>query len=111
MSNHQQILKGLAELAVLSALDEGPRYGLSILDRLRNEAGLDVAEGSIYPILHRLERAGAIAAEWRLDADGARPRKYYELTKAGRSELKDSVAIWKRISQTLNDFVNRRRKT
>lgn len=110
MSNHQQVLKGLAELAVLSALDEGPRYGLDILDRLRNEAGLDVAEGSIYPILHRLERAGTIAAEWRLDADGARPRKYYELTKAGRSELKTSVETWQRISRGLNNFLGRKKK-
>jgi PadR family transcriptional regulator PadR len=110
MSNHQQVLKGLAELAVLSALDEGPRYGLDILDRLRNEAGLDVAEGSIYPILHRLERAGTITAEWRLDADGARPRKYYELTKSGRSELKTSVENWQRISRGLTNFVGRKRK-
>jgi PadR family transcriptional regulator, regulatory protein PadR len=111
MSNHQQVLKGLAELAVLSALEEGPRYGLDILDRLRNEAGLDVAEGSIYPILHRLERAGTITAEWRLDADGARPRKYYELTKSGRSELKTSVESWQRISRGLSNFVGRKRKS
>jgi PadR family transcriptional regulator PadR len=108
---YQQVLKGLAELAVLSALDEGPRYGLDLLDRLRNEAGLDVAEGSIYPILHRLERAGTVVAEWRLDADGARPRKYYELTKAGRGELKTSVEAWQRISRGLSNFLGRKKKT
>jgi PadR family transcriptional regulator, regulatory protein PadR len=111
MSNHQQILKGLAELAVLSALEEGPCYGLSILDRLRNEAGLDVAEGSIYPLLHRLERAGTIAAEWQLDAEGARPRKYYELTRAGRTELKTSVEHWQRISRGLHTFLGRKKKS
>ena len=75
MSNNAQVLKGLAEFAVLSILSDGPHYGLSILERLRDEAGLDVAEGSIYPLLHRLERAGTVVAEWRLDSEQDRPRK------------------------------------
>jgi PadR family transcriptional regulator PadR len=103
-----QLLKGLAELAVLSALRDGAEYGLSILDRLRDEAGLDVAEGSIYPMLHRLERAGSIKARWRLDDEETRPRKYYELTKAGREELDAATDEWSRISRALNAFVNRK---
>lgn len=96
------------ELAALSTLRDGAEYGLSILDRFREEAGLDVAEGSIYPMLHRLERAGSVKAHWRLDDEGTRPRKYYELTKAGREELDPAMSEWARISRSLNAFVNRK---
>jgi PadR family transcriptional regulator PadR len=102
-----QLLKGLAELALLSLLSGGACYGLEILDRLRGEAGLEVAEGTIYPLVHRLERAGLVAADWRIEADGARPRKYYALTDAGRAELAAQADEWRRISGRLGAFLDR----
>lgn len=108
MTNQPQILKGLAELAVLSTLDDGAEYGVGILDRLRHEAGLNVSEGSIYPLLHRLARAGSVCAEWRLDGEQDRPRKYYSLTTAGRAELRTAVDDWLRTSSALNVFINRK---
>lgn len=102
-----QLLKGLAELALLSLLAERACYGLEILDRLRAEAGLEVAEGTIYPLLHRLERGGLAASDWRLEADGARPRKYYALTEAGRAELAAQSAEWRRLSAGLSAFLDR----
>ncbi|MBP6011083.1 MAG: helix-turn-helix transcriptional regulator [Alphaproteobacteria bacterium] len=105
-----QILKGLAEVALLALLRSRAMYGLEILDGLRSEAGLDVAEGTIYPLLHRLERAGFVKAEWRLDNDGGRPRKYYALTKAGMVEQGELVREWQKISSSLSSFLNRKMK-
>ncbi len=105
-----QLLKGLAELALMSLLDEAPRYGLEILDALRRDAGLALAEGTIYPLLHRLERAKLTRAEWRLDEAGARPRKYYALTKQGRTELARQLAEWKQVSTSLGKFLERRKR-
>ncbi|MDQ0462922.1 PadR family transcriptional regulator PadR [Caulobacter ginsengisoli] len=102
-----QLLKGLAELALLSLLKDRAHYGLEILDRLRAEAGLDLAEGTIYPLLHRLERGGLVAAEWRMESEGARPRKYYQLTDAGRAELVSQSAEWRRIATSLTAFLDR----
>lgn len=102
-----QLLKGLAELALLSLLKDRAHYGLEILDRLRAEAGLDLAEGTIYPLLHRLERGALVAAEWRIEAEGARPRKYYRLTDAGRAELVSQSAEWRRIATSLTAFLDR----
>ena len=102
-----QLLKGLAELALLSLLAGRACYGLEILDRLRAEAGLEVAEGTIYPLLHRLERAGLARAEWKLEADGARPRKYYALTAEGAAELAAQTAEWRRLSAGLGAFLDR----
>jgi PadR family transcriptional regulator PadR len=102
-----QFLKGLAELAMLSLLDEGPQYGLELLDRLRREAGIDLAEGTIYPLLHRLEKGEMTRSEWRLDQDGTRPRKYYALTDRGRKELASQLIEWRRLSTALSSFLKR----
>ena len=105
-----QLLKGLAELALLNLLEEGPCYGLEILERLRRDAGLGLAEGTIYPLLYRLERSGLTRSEWRLESEGARPRKYYALTEQGREELKSQRPEWLAISTSLNAFLERRKQ-
>ena len=102
-----QLLKGLGELALLKLLGDGACYGLQILERLRTEAGIDLAEGTIYPLLHRLEKAGLTKAEWRIEEDGARPRKYYALTEAGRADLTAQLASWRKISASLGAFLER----
>jgi PadR family transcriptional regulator PadR len=101
------MLKGLTELALLSLLAEEPCYGLDILDRLRTDAGLALAEGAVYPLLHRLEKAGWTAAEWRIESAKARPRKYYAITDAGRIELNAQRAYWMDLSVRLTTFLER----
>jgi PadR family transcriptional regulator PadR len=100
-----QILRGLMEIALLRLLRDRPEYGLEILERLRRDAGLNVAEGTIYPLLHRLEKGGSIGSEWRLDAGGGRPRRYYALTEQGAAELEALTAEWRRVSGALNAFL------
>ena len=107
-AQRSQMLKGLAELALLSLLDEEPCYGLDILERLRTDAGLRLAEGAVYPLLHRLEKAGWTEAEWRIDPDNGRPRKYYGVTDAGRAELQAQLASWTEMSARLTQFLGRR---
>ena len=84
-SRRTQMYKGVLELALMSLLDKGAQYGLKILDQLREEAGLDLAEGTLYPLLHRLEKAALIQAEWRHEAGASHPRKYYALSPEGVS--------------------------
>lgn len=100
-----QLLRGLMEIALLHLLRDGPEYGLEILDRLRREAGLNVAEGTIYPLLHRLEKGGAIRSEWRTAPSGGRPRRYYELTPLGAGELEALLVEWWRLNSALNSFL------
>lgn len=102
------MLKGLTEVALLSLLEEEPCYGLDILERLRSDAGLGLAEGAIYPLLHRLEKAGWTLAEWRIDPDNGRPRKYYAITDPGRIELAEQRAAWFEMSAHLSRFLERR---
>lgn len=95
-------------MALLSLLQERPHYGLEILDRLRADAGVDLAEGTIYPLLHRMEKAGRVKPEWRLEESGARPRKYYALTAEGERDLATQLTEWRRLSSTLGKFLNRK---
>lgn len=101
-----QWVRGVAELALLSLLGERPHYGLEMLDRLRTEAALSIAEGTIYPLLHRLERAGFVKSEWRIET-AERPRRYYALTEAGAAERDGQLREWRRLSARLDGFLTR----
>jgi PadR family transcriptional regulator PadR len=82
----EQLRRGILELAVLLAIAPTPRYGLEILRQLEF-ADLVLAEGTIYPLLARLEREGLLHARW-VEGEGPRPRKYYQLTPAGRARMR-----------------------
>jgi len=106
-SRRTQMYKGVIELALMSLLEDGAEYGLRILDGLRKEAGLDLAEGTLYPLLHRLEKAGLIVAEWRHEAEASHPRKYYRLTGDGVAELREQSQVWLDMTGRLNAFLRR----
>ena len=106
-SRRTQRYKGVLELALMSLLQDGAQYGLKILDVLHAEAGLDLSEGTLYPLLHRLEKAGMIKADWRHEEGASHPRKYYALTAAGATELKAQGDIWLDMTDRLNAFLKR----
>jgi PadR family transcriptional regulator, regulatory protein PadR len=85
---HRELARGTAELAVLSMLSGGRRYGYELLKLLQREGAgvLEVKEGTLYPLLHRLEDGGHIVAVWETQGR-TRPRKYYALTPEGRVHL------------------------
>lgn len=87
---------------LLSVLAQGESYGYAILARVRalSDGNLDWNEGMLYPVLHRLERNGLVAAEWR-DGDSGRQRKYYHLTQKGRGALAHERAEWSQVNATL----------
>lgn len=105
-----QMYKGILELALMRLLRDDAQYGLRILESLRETAGLDLSEGTLYPLLHRLEKAGLIKAEWRHEAEASHPRKYYHLTPQGLSELKIQSDIWLELSERLNGFLKQEGK-
>ena len=88
-----QLRKGCLELAILANLWAEPLYGLEILRTLSNRGRMDVAEGTLYPILNRLRIDGLVTSEWR-DAGTGHPRKYYTLTPLGRTRAADMAAAW-----------------
>lgn len=90
-----QLRKGAAEFAVLALLESGERYGLEILDSVGSVGGLEISEGTIYPLLNRLQKDGKITSHWVEDPGASHPRKYYRLTSEGIALLGEMRIIWK----------------
>lgn len=102
-----QLIKGVLDLALLCILKERAHYGLEILQRMNEEAQLDVADGTIYPLLHRMEASGYVAAEWRIEGEQGRPRKYYALTKVGARELTSMIEDWRGLQTRIDALIKR----
>ncbi len=81
-----QARKGLLELCVLNALEGGERYAYSLVKSLVNVKGLDIAEGTIYPLLSRLRTQGLVETRLVESTEGP-ARKYYQLSDEGRKQL------------------------
>ncbi|WP_405529282.1 PadR family transcriptional regulator [Streptomyces avidinii] len=90
-----QLLRGVLDLCLLSLIAERPRYGFEFAQALA-DGGLDlVSDGSIYPLLARMERAGLVSSYRAPSPSGGAPRKYYRLTEAGHAELGGGRADWR----------------
>ena len=87
-----QLRKGSLELAILAALWSGRLYGLEILRSLEKDSDLIVVEGTVYPLLNRLRALGLLKSEW-VESDAGHPRKYYQLTAAGRQRALEMTRI------------------
>jgi len=87
---------------VLAILSEGDSYGYAIIKRIDklSNGQLQWTDGMLYPILHRLERKGAIEAYWSTSETG-RKRKYYRLTEVGRNELLQHKLQWSAVDAVL----------
>ncbi|MEZ5318080.1 MAG: PadR family transcriptional regulator [Vicinamibacterales bacterium] len=100
MSWTTQLRKGALELAVLNVLNGDRLYGYDIVRRLREHDGLVIGEGTIYPILSRLRSEGFLRTTLEESPDGP-ARKYYEMTAAGREQLRAMNADWDRLVQSV----------
>ena len=87
-SIERELKRGSLELIVLHLLSPGEAYGYEIVSKLTEQTNgsLEVTDGTLYPVLYRLERAGYVAVRWETPERGV-PRKYYQLTDEGRDEL------------------------
>ncbi|HRN50697.1 MAG TPA: PadR family transcriptional regulator [Anaerolineales bacterium] len=93
-----ELRRGSLGLAVLSQLSQ-PQYGYSLKQQLAAQ-GMDIPEGTLYPLLRRLEAQGLLESEWRV-VDEARPRRYYRISPRGQQALADLTHEWQAISQAL----------
>lgn len=99
MARKTDLLQGTLDLLILRTLSAGPMHGWAISQRIQQVTGevLQIAQGSLYPALHRLEEEGWIEAEWG-SSEANRQAKFYELTKAGRKQLAAEEEHWQRIA-------------
>jgi PadR family transcriptional regulator PadR len=96
-----QLLRGVLDLCLLAVMEEGPAYGYEMTKRLRARGLSIVGEGSIYPLLARLEREGLVET-YRAASDGGPPRKYYRPSPEGRRALAAGVSEWRAARDALD---------
>src|SRR6266852_3565759 len=95
MDINKDLVAASATPLILAIIAEGDTYGYAILKRVSELSGgkLQWTDGMLYPVLHRLERQGLVAAKWGTSESG-RKRKYYRITKEGRAQLAFQVKQW-----------------
>jgi len=98
----QELRRGILVLATLSQLKEA-KYGYALINILA-ERGLDIEQGTLYPLLRRLESQGLLQSEWNVE--GSRPRRYYEISPAGLSLLELLRAEWRDLTTVLDGLLD-----
>jgi PadR family transcriptional regulator, regulatory protein PadR len=96
-----QLRRGVIEFCVLALLADDERYGFELVQKLAGEDALVTTEGTLYPLLGRLRREGAVETTWRESSAGP-PRRYYRLTPAGRKSLAAFVDEWSRFRNSVD---------
>ena len=105
MSVGKDLVAASSTPLVLAILAEGESYGYAIIKRVGELSGghLQWTDGMLYPVLHRLERHGLVAAKWG-ESESGRRRKYYRLTEEGRAELEAERKRWQIVDDTLRSL-------
>ena len=110
-SIEREMKRGSLELIVLHLLAAGEAYGYEIVSKLTAETNgaLEVTDGTLYPVLYRLERGAFVAVRWETPERGV-PRKYYRLTEAGRDELARLTHEWTTFAKAMTKLLRQDRE-
>jgi PadR family transcriptional regulator, regulatory protein PadR len=106
MSDKTDVLHGALDLMVLRALDVlGPQHGYGIARRIEQISGdvLRVNQGTLYPVLLKLEQEGSIASEWGT-SENNRKARFYRLTRDGRRQLRAETVGWEQTAAIIGRF-------
>jgi len=100
MVQNRELIKGNSDSLLLCLLAQQPMYGYQIIKELENRSQgyFKFKEGTLYPALHRLEKAGLLLGKWQILPNG-RPRRYYHITAKGHTKLSAERVRWQ-------DFIN-----
>jgi DNA-binding PadR family transcriptional regulator len=103
-----EVLKGHLDGLLLAVLEAGPLHGYAVMEALRTGSGgrVDLPTGTVYPALHRLERAGLLRGRW--STEGGRRRRSYALTPAGRRALAGERSRWREFATTVSALLEGR---
>jgi PadR family transcriptional regulator PadR len=105
----RELKRGTIELVLLTLLADRERYGYEIVSAIAEWSGgrLEVRDGTLYPVLYRLEEGGFIEPRWETPERGV-PRKYYRITVAGKAELDRLAAEWREFAAGLEAILDRK---
>ena len=104
----RELKRGTLEMILLSLLSERSMYGYELISALEKRGGqpFQLKEGTLYPVLYRLENAGWIEARWETAERGV-PRKYYQLTPSGAEQLDVLISDWNEFSSAVHRLLRK----
>jgi PadR family transcriptional regulator PadR len=105
VGHSSQLLKGVLDMCLLALIDQEPSYGYEMVAKLQGNGLHLVSEGSIYPLLSRLQKQGFIEGYF-VESSGGPPRKYYRIAEKGREQLADWRTEWSGLSAAVEEVLN-----
>ena len=107
MEFDKSLISGSNAMLVLSLLKDGDKYGYEMVQELKRRSNnvFSLKEGTLYPLLHALEKAGEVAS-YSHTAPTGRERRYYRLTEKGEQRFREKVREWRSFSESVNTVLN-----
>lgn len=100
-----QVKKGLLIFLVMNVIKEKNCYGYEIIQKIKTDTGLEIADGTLYPLLKKLRQDALVLSRWSVNEELA-PRKYYYLTGNGNSTLNEMNEYWLSLNQSITSLIN-----
>jgi PadR family transcriptional regulator, regulatory protein PadR len=106
MKYQRELLKGNTDALLLYLLSCQPMYGYQIIKELekRSDGYFQFKEGTLYPALHRLEKAGYVSGKWEKLPNG-QERRYYNITEKGATDFAQRLEVWRGFAQAINTVI------
>ncbi|MEH6659931.1 PadR family transcriptional regulator [Leeuwenhoekiella marinoflava] len=95
-----QVKKGTLSFIVLNAISAKELYGYELIEIIKNSTAIEIAEGTLYPLMNRLTKEGLTTSKW-VEQESGIPRKYYILTKDGKATLKAMRTYWNELEASI----------
>ncbi|NMD71742.1 PadR family transcriptional regulator [Bacillus sp. DNRA2] len=109
MADTTQMLKGILDGCLLAIIKEGEIYGYELATKLESYGFLSFSEGTIYPLLLRMQKEGLVSTTLRKSTAGPK-RKYYSLTEKGELELNDFIERWEQLSGAVENVLSKKER-
>lgn len=106
VADSTQMLKGILDGCILSIIEEGEIYGYELAEKLKSYGFTSFSEGTIYPLLLRMQKDGLLSSIQRKSTAGPK-RKYYSLTQKGQDELAQFLIRWTEMKKSVETIINK----
>lgn len=100
-----QVKKGTLSFLVLNAISKKELYGYELIEIIKKSTAIEIAEGTLYPLMNRLKKEGLATSKW-VEQESGIPRKYYILTKEGKITLKQMRNYWNELQESITKITN-----
>jgi PadR family transcriptional regulator PadR len=100
-----QVKKGTLSFIVLNAINKKELYGYELIEIIKETTAIEIAEGTLYPLMNRLKKEGLATSKW-VEQESGIPRKYYMLTKDGNLTLTQMHKYWNELERSIKNITN-----